>query len=141
MEERARVVFTDGDTARVVLKRASACGDNCAQCKGCTPGMTYVEAKNLVGAKVGQEVILEMKGRMFLGAVIITYVLPLIALTIGIMLGPIAWNFIGLKISGDLSGIILGFVFMAATFFIINMIDKRYKKSGKLSFRIAKVAD
>lgn len=141
MEERARVVFTDGDTARVVLKRASACGDNCAQCKGCTPGMTYVEAKNLVGAKVGQEVILEMKGRMFLGAVLITYVLPLIALTIGIMLGPIAGNFIGLKISGDLSGIILGFVFMAATFFIINMIDKRYKKSGKLSFRIAKVAD
>lgn len=140
MEERARVVFTDGDTAKVVLKRSSACGENCAKCKGCTSEMTYVEAKNLIGAKVGQEVILEMKSGMFLGVVLITYVLPLIALTIGIMLGTNISIPIGLKISSDLLGVTLGFVLMAATYLFINLIDKKYKKAGKISFRIAKIA-
>jgi len=140
MEERARVVFTDGNIAKVVLKRSSACGDNCAQCKGCSPGMTYVEAKNLIGAKVGQEVILEMKSGMFLGAVLITYVLPLIALTVGIILGTNISIPIGLNISNEMLGVILGFVLMAVTYLFINLIDRKYKKSGKISFTIAKIA-
>lgn len=142
MKERARVVSEDGGFAKVTLKRASACGDNCAQCKGgCAPGSTFVEAENTIGAHKGQEVILEMKTGLFLGAVGITYVLPLIMLTAGIIIGTSVKAPFGLKISKDLFGLILGFALMAISYLIGSLVDKRFKKSGKILFRITKIIE
>lgn len=142
MEERARVVSVDGSTARVTLKRSSACGESCAQCKGgCAPGNTYVEVKNPIGAGVGQEVVIEMKTGTFMSAVAITYVFPLIMLFAGIAMGASLNPPFGLRLSKDAYGLILGFSLMVVSYIIANMLDKRYKKSGKVSFTITKIID
>ena len=142
MEEIARVVSTDGDTAKVTLKRSSACGESCAQCKGgCAPGNTYVDVKNLIGARVGQEVVIEMKTGTFMSAVTITYVFPLIMLFIGIAMGASLNPPFGLELSKDSYGLILGFSLMIVSYAIASMIDKKYKKSGKVSFALTKIIE
>ncbi len=142
MEERARVVSTDGNIAKVTLKRSSACGESCAQCKGgCAPGNTYVEVKNLIGARVGQEVVIEMKTGIFMSAVLITYVFPLIMLFIGIAIGASFNPPFGLSLSKDSYGLILGFSLMIVSYAVASMIDKKYKRSGKVSFTLTKIID
>lgn len=140
MIEKAKVVSVNGQTAKVQIKRASACGDNCASCKGsCAPPNTYVEAVNTVGAVSGQDVEIEMNTQVFMNAVILNYVLPLIMLIIGIFAGSSLASNLNLGISGDLLGVILGFILMAVSYTLVYFIDRHYKKTGKVRFIIKRV--
>ncbi|MEY7999477.1 SoxR reducing system RseC family protein [Clostridium sp. Mt-5] len=75
--------------------RASKHGDckSCGLCAG--ENATIVDAKNPVGAKPGQHVIFEVKERNMLKAAFIVYILPLIAIFIGALLGTWIGNRIG----------------------------------------------
>jgi len=140
MIEKAKVISVNGQKAKVQIKRSSACGENCAGCKGgCAPINTYVEAVNTVNAVSGQEVEIEMSTKVFMNAIILNYVLPLIMLIIGIFAGSAlvdGWN---LSISGDFLGILLGFGLMAISYTLTYFIDKQYKKNGKVRFMIKRV--
>lgn len=140
MIEKAKVISVNGQTAKVQIKRASACGDNCASCKGsCAPPNTYVEAVNTVGAVSGQDVEIEMNTQVFMNAVILNYVLPLIMLIIGIFAGSSLPGVLNLNISKDLLGILLGFGLMVLSYTLVYFIDKRYKKNGKVRFIIKRI--
>ena len=140
MIEKAKVVSVNGQTAKVQIKRASACGDNCASCKGsCAPPNTYVEAVNTIGAVSGQDVEIEMNTQVFMNAVILNYVLPLIMLIIGIFAGSSLPGVLNLKLSGDLLGLLLGFGLMALSYLVVYKIDNQYKKSGKVKINIKNI--
>ncbi|MBP7072261.1 MAG: SoxR reducing system RseC family protein [Clostridia bacterium] len=140
MIEKARVISVNGQKAKVQIKRTGACGESCAGCKGgCAQINTYVEAVNTVRAVSGQEVEIEMSTKVFMNAIILNYVLPLIMLILGIFAGSAmvdGWN---LSISGDLLGILLGFGLMAISYTLVYFIDKHYKKNGKVRFIIKRV--
>lgn len=140
MIEIAKVVSVNGKMAKVQIKRASACGESCASCKGsCAPPNTYVEAVNAVGAASGQAVEIEMNTKVFMNAVILNYVLPLIMLIVGIFAGNGLAGSLNLSISKDVLGILLGFGLMAASYTMVYFVDKRYKKNGKVTFIIKRV--
>lgn len=71
-------ILADGK-AEVQVVRQSACGGNCAGCKGCAEKsiMTAV-ANNLVNAQVGQRVLIESRTKTIFSAAILVYVMPLV---------------------------------------------------------------
>lgn len=83
MEQIVRVksVGPDG-TALVLCRRESACGGNCAQCGGCGDGQKTLEvtARNPIGAKPGDRVILETATGEVLGLVAVVYLVPILLL-------------------------------------------------------------
>lgn len=79
MREAGVVISCDGTRAEVTVLRHSACGENCASCKGgCAPTKTVITAENTAGAKPGDKVLMEMSDKKALGAAAIVYILPLV---------------------------------------------------------------
>lgn len=84
MHEIGIIVEENGKYAKAAVLRRSACGENCASCKGgCTPAETVLNVKNTIGAKKGDRVMLELPDKKALGAAAIVYLLPLAALFAG----------------------------------------------------------
>lgn len=139
MIEKAKVISVYGETAKVYLKRSSACGDSCGKCGGCTPTGNYVEVINKIGAVAGQEVEIEMKTQVFMNAILLNYGLPLVMLIVGMFAGVFIKNAFNLSLSSDLLSVILGFGLMAVSYLIANRVDKRYKKADKVQMNIISI--
>ena len=80
------VVFRclDDERAEVVVTRATACGANCESCEACVyQNELKTVARNLVGAKPGQRVVIESKSSKIYGAILLVYVMPLILALLG----------------------------------------------------------
>jgi len=74
-------VLSDG-TARVQIERISACGHDCSTCDGCGLMAAPIEAiaKNPIGAKVGDTVLIESGTNRVLKFAALTYLLPIFLL-------------------------------------------------------------
>ena len=94
MQQLALVEKLNGDhTALVSVRRASACGHDCASCGACgeTPVLS-VTAQNPLGAGVGDLVRLETSSGGILGLTALTYLLPLLAFFLGYGLGTLFFS-------------------------------------------------
>ncbi|MDO4563396.1 MAG: SoxR reducing system RseC family protein [Clostridia bacterium] len=78
MEQIGEIIEVSGNMARVRIKRASSCGENCAECKGCTSTSTTLDAINEVNAAAGNIVRLEMNSASFVLLSFIGYILPIV---------------------------------------------------------------
>ena len=101
---RVQKIFDDG-TAQVVCVRQSACSGNCHKCSGCGAVQETVTltARNPIGAKPGELVVIGANSRPVLVAAAVLYVLPLVLFFLGYLLGSLQWE------KGPLCGCI-GFV-------------------------------
>jgi sigma-E factor negative regulatory protein RseC len=96
IEETARVVALDGDQAWVTTRRRSAC-ESCSANKGCGAGIMarsfsagrtlQIKALNQVEAVVGEDVVLGIDDRVLVRSAVLMYLLPLLALMAGALLG------------------------------------------------------
>ncbi len=77
-------IFPDGD-CEVFVQRESACSGDCHKCSGCGAQVqqVYVRAKNAIGAKPGDKVIVTSRTRQVLPAMAVVYLLPLAMLLAG----------------------------------------------------------
>lgn len=95
MEQIVKVchVMEDG-TAQVVKMRESACSGDCHKCAGCGAAreMLVLNAKNPIGAKPGDKVVLRSDSAPVLQAAAILYILPLILFLAGYLLGEAFWG-------------------------------------------------
>ena len=79
MEQIGIVKELRGNTAIVSVNRVSACGENCAQCKGgCTPSSAVTKAENAAGASVGDTVKVEADTKKVILAAFVLYIVPLL---------------------------------------------------------------
>lgn len=69
---------TEGRKAFVVIKRETACGENCAGCEGCSSTENEIEAINDIGAGQGANVTVEMENHKVIVAAFFVYILPII---------------------------------------------------------------
>lgn len=85
---RVRKVFADG-MAEVIHIRQSACSGECHKCSGCgaTQETMQLTAKNPIGAKPGDMVIIESQTGPVLKATAIVYMLPLAMFFLGYLVG------------------------------------------------------
>ena len=80
----------DGGYAEVVMERPTACSGDCHHCAGgCTAAreIMVVRAKNLIGAKAGDVVLLELSARQLLKISLLVYFTPIVLFFLGWFLG------------------------------------------------------
>ena len=90
MQQQVQVsrVFPDGD-CEVFVRRESACSGDCHKCSGCGAQVqqVYVRAKNPIGAKAGDKVIVTSQTSQVLPAILVVYILPLVLMLAGYFAG------------------------------------------------------
>lgn len=90
MQQRVQVakVYPDG-YAEVFVQRESACSGECHKCSGCGAAkqQVFVRARNAIGARPGEQVIVTSDDRQILPAMLVVYILPLILLLAGYFAG------------------------------------------------------
>lgn len=140
MEKIGLVKSVKENTATIEIRRVSACGENCASCKGgCAPTNHYITAKNTIHASAGQYVKLEMENKHVLGAAFLVYIVPLVGMILGILLGIAAAEYLGYVINKELIGFAVGLLFLGIFYFVISFIDKKIKQSKTMEVVITKI--
>ncbi len=128
MEQTVKVqkIFDDG-TAQVLRIRESACSGDCHKCGGCGAAeqKMLIKAKNPIGAKPGDLVIIETQTAAVLKAAVMLYILPVALFIAGYLAGESLWQN-GIWLS--LAGLLLGFV-------LVRLYD-RYLTKKKTSYTI-----
>ena len=79
MEQQAQVIrIVNNTTARVAVKRKSACSGDCHTCHGCPhpDEIVMVDADNLVGAQKGDDVIVRSDTGRVLKLAAMLYLMP-----------------------------------------------------------------
>ena len=127
------VVGVQGEKAVVQIKRVSACGENCSSCSGgCQNTSHKVEALNMIAAKQGQVVQMEMKDSDVLIAAFMVYIIPLILLFTGYFVGSSLFKVEWLAIT-------VGIMFMISSFMVLKKYDNKLRKSKRYTPIINKI--
>ncbi len=131
MQREGKVTGINGENATVILMKHSACGD-CGACQMGKENMNItIEALNNASAKIGDKVLVDMDSPDVLFAAFIAYGIPLIMLIIGIAGSGFLFNRLGMTNNLELYSLIVGAIFLAATYLIIRKKDEEFKESKK----------
>lgn len=124
--EQGLIIEVIDDVAKIKVGRHNDC-KNCGACPG--SDSMIMSASNKIGARPGQRVIFEVKEKNILRAAFIVFILPLIALFIGVILGGIIGERIGFN--GHMLQIIGGIVAFALAIIFVKFFDKATTASDK----------
>lgn len=129
MRQCGTVISTDKNKAKVLLQRQSACGD----CKGCRWGdddmSMELEAVNAVNAKEGDSVQIDMEHQDVLKAAFIAYVIPLITLIGGVIIGSMLLESIGLDKYKEIGSGLFGLLLTGISYLVIRSREKVIEKN------------
>ena len=119
MEQIGTVKRLQGSRAEILVRRASACGENCASCKSvCTKTTISALAENPLGAAVGDVVKIETDTKRLILAALLLYIMPLF---LAIVFAALAQSLF----SSKTFAVVLATVVFLAAFFVIQKQDKR----------------
>ena len=118
-----KVVELKEGYAKVEIKRATSCGENCANCGGCESTSSYTDVLNDINAQIGDTVKIETDTNRVLLASFIVYIIPLLFFIFGLII----------------SGLLCAALFFVIMFIILSFLDK--KIGGKFKGRIVKIID
>jgi len=124
--EQGLVLEVIKDVAKIKVGRHNDC-KNCGACPG--EDSVIISANNKVGAKAGQRVVFEVKEENVLMGAFVVFVLPLIAVFIGALLG----NFVGKYIQANIyvSQITGGIIAFVLAIIFVKLFDRATSKSNK----------
>ena len=121
--------LTGPERAEVEVLRGTACGDDCGSCEVCHyASKIRVEARNAIGASVGDKVEIETATSRVLGAAVLVYVVPFVLFFIGYAIAA----------AMDLAegpAIAISFVFFAAGFLFAALFSRR-KSSKPITYEV-----
>lgn len=129
MLDQGRVVKVERDLAGVEFAQSSACA-KCGACHQAASGKMITEAENLIGARVGDLVEVEISQAALTYFPLIAFGTPILFLFLGLILG----SLISEKI-----GIVLGIVFLVVGFGVVRLIDRYIGKQKKFRNRIVRI--
>ena len=117
MEIVGTVINTEGNKATVSVRRVSACGENCANCKCACEATTAVSVvENPIGAAVGDIVKIESDSTAVLRAALILYIVPVLVAIISAVIG---------SSFSAVCGIVLCVAMFFVSFFVIKLFEKK----------------
>lgn len=120
--------------AEVAVARSTACGGNCGSCEACAfQNELKTLAHNLVGASLGQKVVVETKSSVIFGAAMLVYVMPLIFFIGGYILAYLLG-------AGEGLCVVVSFAFLVVSAVILVMSQRR-KKNNKIEFNIIEICE
>ena len=100
MTQTVRLTRCNADgTAQVIHVRQSACSGDCHQCAGCGAAKEtlVLTARNPIGAKTGDLVVIQSGSGPVLAAAALLYMLPLVLFFLGYLVGAVLWDRGGLS--------------------------------------------
>ncbi len=119
--------------AEVAVARTTACGGNCGSCESCIfQSELKTAARNLVGAKPGQRVLIESRSSKIYGVALLVYIMPLLLLLLGFALASF------LHLSEGLS-ILLSFIGLALGALFVIWSQRRKSAKNAITFSIVKL--
>ena len=131
MRQTGKVIETKGKKAIVRFVRSDACG-HCNACFHLGSNEADIDIDNVLGAKAGDMVGIEMHGKSVLRASLILYGIPLIALLVGAYLG---------SLQGDLYAALGGVLFAAGAFFILRALEPKFSRMTGFKPRMVEILD
>ncbi len=138
MREKAVVVSNRGEKAKVSIMKTSAC-DHCRACSVSSGGRPiYIWAKNPLNAKCGEVVEVELENSAFLSATFIAYIVPLIALLLGILIGYKLALTLGIG-SNEIFALAIGLITMGIGFIGVRIINKRAEADDRYMSNIVSI--
>ena len=123
MEQVVRVSrLLPGDMAEVIRVRESACSGDCHKCSGCGAAKQTVilTARNAIGARVGDMVVVSSDSARVLKAAAVLYMLPLVLFLAGYLVGENLWG----------RGVLLGLVGIVLGIALVKLYDRFLTKTG-----------
>ena len=123
-----------GGFVEISVPRKSACGHDCEECAGC--GMTgaaiHARAKDPVGVRPGQKVVVESDTKKMLKIVSFVYLIPVILFLAGYLIMLACNTSVAVQYTAAVAGAVLGIL-------LAIWYDRRVKARGGLSFTIVRV--
>lgn len=74
------VISVSGGSARVLIRKTSACSQDCSECSACTAPTFETVVANPVGARAGDRVVIEARSSRILAISLLVYILPVFLL-------------------------------------------------------------
>jgi sigma-E factor negative regulatory protein RseC len=131
MEEEGRIIKVEENLAQVEVERKSACRA-CGLCSLRRGNTMIAEADNSIGAKVGERVRIEIPSSIILKGALLFYILPLVALILGMALG--------IKITKhQTGGLILGLSFFTLSYILAWLYNKKRRAQNICRSRITMI--
>jgi len=125
IEEVGTVVELKGKLVAVVMCTKSSLCENCATNGNCALGddgnTRLIEVQNPLAAGVGEQVRIATTTKSFLQSSFLLYIVPLIALVIGAIVGNLVGENITTGLDPNLLSAILGVSFMSGSFVILRV--------------------
>jgi len=142
MRQTGLVIELVEDKAKIRMQRHTACGD-CGACQvGPSQLKLVLEAENVVGAKPGDMVEVNMETLDFFSAAIVIYLYPLLALIAGIFGGYYGLLALGFSDSAAQGiGAILGLLAAALIYVIIRLNEEKIQGMKKYKPVIISIVD
>jgi sigma-E factor negative regulatory protein RseC len=108
--------------AEVIRVRESACSGDCHKCSGCGAAKQTVilTARNAIGARVGDMVVVSSDSSRVLKAAAVLYMLPLVLFLAGYLVGENLWG----------RGVLLGLVGIVLGIALVKLYDRFLAKTG-----------
>lgn len=128
-----------GNMVEVSMQKSRAC-DKCGLCRGLPEGMMGLEALNDVKAKIGDIVTIEIPTNAILQSSAIIFLVPVMFLFAGYLLGAYLFRIIGLAQRQEMAGVIFSLSFLAASCFVIRWYDGKAQKKKFLQARVVAFA-
>ncbi len=129
MHEMGIVTNINGTMAIVKVSKRNSCCEDCEKeiCDISEDGIE-TEAINMAGAKIGQKVKLVMKSYTFIKGTILIYIVPVIALIAGSILGNLYLPGYFIGTDPDLLAVIGGFLLFFASLMGVKIILSKMEK-------------
>lgn len=116
--------LTGPEKAEVEVLRGTACGDDCGSCEVCHyASKIRVEARNAIGASVGDRVEIETATSRVLGAAVLVYVVPFVLFFIGYAIAALVLEL------AEVPAMLVSFAFFAVGFVVVVLVGRRHRKN------------
>lgn len=131
MTQDAIVIRTlPNSMAEVVVTRSTACGSNCGSCESCIfQSELKAIAKNSIGAKPGQRVVISSSSRKIFTAAILVYIMPLLFFLAGFALS----SLLG---ASEAVSVFVSFSFLLLSALVLVRLQKSKSDSRQITFEI-----
>ena len=111
--------------AEVAVARTTACGGSCGSCESCIfQGEIKTLARNRIGAKPGQRVVIASRSSTIFGAAALVYIMPIALFILGYALAYAAGASEGLCVAVSFAALLL-----SAAILVLTQSMKKNKNS------------
>ena len=116
--------------AEVAVTRTTACGGNCGSCESCIfQSELKAIAKNSIGARPGQKVVIASSNRTVFSAAILVYIMPILFFLLGYAISSLFGASEGISV-------LVSFSFLILSAFVLIIIQKKRSVTHPISFEI-----